>query len=394
MSSQQHIWTNATIGEVATLSTGTTPPSKNAEYYENGDCDWFTPADIQDQGYLNSSTKKITQKAVADNKARIFEQNTILVTCIGNIGRFGLLNKKSSANQQITGIKINSDCEVNPEYLFYYLMAQKHEFTSRASQATLPIINQSKIREIPVRYPLLPEQNRLVREIKEMFSRIKEIRGLREIAIKESQALLGAVTEDIFREAGGNEVCLADVASIEGKLVDPREAAYKNMLHVGGANIVSETGELIEMMTAEEEKLISGKFVFNDKDVLYSKIRPYLKKVARPDFTGLCSADMYPLRPAKGRLHRDYLFFLLLSRDFTNYAIKVSNRAGMPKVNREQLFAYRFNLPSYQKQIDVIEKLNESMQAILAMVAEMKEAVSESDFIQQSILKKAFAGEL
>jgi len=260
--------------------------------------------------------------------------------------------------------------------------------------ATRAKLNQKELKEILVPCPSKDIQSQLVAKLQKLLTRVDEIRTLREESLKEANVILGAVIEDIFRGAGGDEVSLADVATIEGKLVDPRETAYKNMLHVGGANIVSETGELIKMQTAEEEKLISGKFVFNDKDVLYSKIRPYLKKVARPDFTGLCSADMYPLRPAEGRLHRDYLFFLLLSRDFTNYAIKVSNRAGMPKVNREQLFAYRFNLPSYKTQIDVIEKLNESMQAVLTMVAEMKEAVSESDFIQQSILKKAFAGEL
>ena len=57
-----------------------------------------------------------------------------------------------------------------------------------------------------------------------------------------------------------------------------------------------------------EEGLISGKFLFDESMVLYSKIRPYLMKVARPDFNGLCSADMYPLTPLPNEITRDDLW--------------------------------------------------------------------------------------
>ena len=48
--------------------------------------------------------------------------------------------------------------------------------------------------------------------------------------------------------------------------------------------------------------------------MLYNKIRPYLKKVARPDFSGLCSADMYPLEVDSEKISRDFLYYILLSK--------------------------------------------------------------------------------
>src|SRR5687767_10158574 len=84
--------------------------------------------------------------------------------------------------------------------------------------------------------------------------------------------------------------------------VDPREKPYSEMIHVGPENITEGSGQLISCRTAGELNLISGKYLFTPDDVLYSKIRPYLRKVALPDFTGVCSADMYPLRPANGEL--------------------------------------------------------------------------------------------
>jgi type I restriction enzyme S subunit len=67
--------------------------------------------------------------------------------------------------------------------------------------------------------------------------------------------------------------------------------------HVGAGNMITGSDELVGVMTAREEKLISGKYFFDETMVLYSKIRPYLRKAARPDFSGLCSADVYPCIP-------------------------------------------------------------------------------------------------
>lgn len=128
--------------------------------------------------------------------------------------------------------------------------------------------------------------------------------------------------------------------------------------------------------------------------VLYNKIRPYLKKVSRPDFDGICSADMYPLSPKLDRLLRDYLFFLLLSRDFTQYAINGSNRAGMPKVNRKHLFAYRFKLPALDQQFAAVDALNEAFSAIMTLRKTISEGAEDETYLRDAILRKAFSGEL
>lgn len=111
------------------------------------------------------------------------------------------------------------------------------------------------------------------------------------------------------------------------------------------------------MKTSKEENLISAKFLFDEEMVLYSKIRPYLVKVARPNFKGLCSADIYPLLPEKEKIIKDFLYYILSSDEFTDYAIKGSGRVGMPKVNREHLFEFEVPLPSIDIQKQIVEKI-------------------------------------
>jgi len=246
--------------------------------------------------------------------------------------------------------------------------------------------------EIPV--PSVMVQNRIVARIKGGMERINGIASLRSESLKERAYLIESLTEAELGSVEGIEVRMSDVAAITSVLVDPKEAQYRSLLHVGGANIESKTGRLVNLKTSAEEELKSGKFTFDPSMVLYNKIRPYLMKAARPEFSGLCSADMYPLSPIPGRITRDFLYYVLMSRSFTDYAISGSNRAGMPKVNREHLFAYSFTLPSLDVQVRISTQLDEAVQAVLDIESEMVTAQAETAEMREAVLRKAFAGEL
>src|SRR5262245_27932356 len=87
-------WTTVKIGDVSEkLSTGTTPPSQERKYYD-GEIDWYTPSDIGGIRWLANPKKTITYDAVKEKKARMFDAGTILITCIGQIGRVGILPKE------------------------------------------------------------------------------------------------------------------------------------------------------------------------------------------------------------------------------------------------------------------------------------------------------------
>jgi hypothetical protein len=119
------------------------------------------------------------------------------------------------------------------------------------------------------------------------------------------------------------------------------------------------------LRTAREDGVISGKYPFDENDVLYSKIRPALNKVAAPDFRGVCSADIYPIRPSNGSLSRAYLVYLLRSESFVEYATKHSARGKIPKINRKALEAYAAVLPQPAEQQRIADCLG-SLDARLA----------------------------
>jgi len=242
----------------------------------------------------------------------------------------------------------------------------------------------------------MDEQRRIVGILDEAFEGIAIAKTNAEKNLQNARALFESHLQSVFTQRGPGwfEKRLGDICGITSTLVDPRKKDFLELIHVGAGNIESKTGVFVDLKTAREEGLISGKFSFDQSMVLYSKIRPYLMKVARPDFQGLCSADMYPLAPSPKEITRDYLFHLLLSKDFTEYAIQGSARAGMPKVNREHLFEFRVWLPSVKAQKELAANLDELHEETQRLGAIYSQKLAALDALKQSLLHQAFAGQL
>lgn len=266
----------------------------------------------------------------------------------------------------------------------------------KLAKGVKPGINRNDVYALDVKIPPLLEQRRIVKILDEVFGGVGEAKENTERNLQNSRALFESYLSGIFgnTKEGWEEKRLGEVCEIVSKLIDPRNSEFTELFHVGGANIESKNGKLINLKTAKEEKLISGKFLFDNSMVLYSKIRPYLMKVARPDFQGLCSADIYPLSPLPKILTRDYLFYLLLTSDFTDYAIKGSGRAGMPKVNREHLFEYPCFIPPLPEQKAIVAKLDALSGEVKKLEGMYRRKIADVDELKKSALKKAFSGEL
>jgi type I restriction enzyme, S subunit len=327
-----------------------------------------------------------------EDKYRV-SNGDLLISWSATLGSFIWDRGPAVLNQHIFRA-VPNPALVDRDFLHFVMLEALEEMARHTHGIAMKHITKGKFEAIEVALPSMAEQRRIVARIKACMERVEEIQALRVAGFREREHLAESVIEAELAVLEGDEVAMRDVCEITARLVDPREGQYQSMLHVGGANIESKTGRLIDLKTAKEEKLVSGKFLFDTSVVLYNKIRPYLVKVARPQFAGLCSADMYPLKPKANRATRDFLYYVLASRRFTHYAVAGSNRAGMPKVNRDHLFGYRFTLPKLELQQRASEQLDAAVASIRELEQTMAEADSESAHLRDSILRKAFAGEL
>jgi len=190
-------------------------------------------------------------------------------------------------NQRVCRL-INFDiASIEPAFLFWGINAHLKKIEDETPYVTVKHLSSRKLLGVNFAFPPLHEQRRIVARIKECMERVEEIERLRAEAVAQRDFLLESVIEAAIDKEGGRPVALADVCAIASPLVDPSQSLFRNALHVGGANIESSTGRLFDLKTSEQEKLKSSKFPFDSRMVLYNKIRPYLRKVARPEFAGI-----------------------------------------------------------------------------------------------------------
>lgn len=144
------------------------------------------------------------------------------------------------------------------------------------------------------------------------------------------------------------------LARINSGQVDPRLPSYWKMVLIAPNHIERGNGRLLREETADEQGADSGKYFVRKGQVIYSKIRPNLRKATIALRDCLCSADMYPISPMRGIMSGEYFLQLLLSEPFTKFAVDTSMRVAMPKVNREALADCPMWFPNGEEQDRII----------------------------------------
>jgi type I restriction enzyme, S subunit len=218
-------FTKLPLGDVVELiRTGSTPSTSHPEFF-NGSIPWFTPGDIGETRGLIKSTRYITEEGLKAGKAKLFEKEMLLVTCIGDIGRVGVLQQPSSSNQQITALKFKGSIDVY--FAYYWFIAHRNKLEQLANQAVVPILNNERLGEVEFFYPPLSEQRRIAA----LLARAGHLRRLQRYADSLSASLLQSVFLEMFGDIETNHKGW-DKLSLE-EIVQPNKIITYGIVQAG-----------------------------------------------------------------------------------------------------------------------------------------------------------------
>lgn len=178
-------------------------------------------------------------------------------------------------------------------------------------------------------------------------------------------------------------------AEIAPNLQDP--CLTPDDIHIAPNHIESKTGRLLQYSTVKQDKVFSAKHRFNKGQILYSKIRPYLCKVIIANVSGLCSADMYPIN---AKINVVYLYYWMLSDEFTNWASTAESRSVLPKINQKDLNKIPVPPPPLEEQEEIVKQVEAYFALADQIEKQVQSALDKVNLLTQSILAKAFRGEL
>ena len=365
-------WEVGNIRRFARMKTGHTPSRGEPTYWADCTIPWFTLADVWQlrdgrQRFLGDTSEKISELGLQNSAAELLPAGTVVLSRTASVGFTGIMPVPMATSQDFW----NWVCEPNllPDFLYWQLCAMGHKFRQLTNGSTHKTIYQGDAASLEVCVPPLHTQRRIARFLNEKTVRIdglieKKRALLYRLAEKRQALITRAVTKGLDPAApmkpSGID-WLGEIpahwglvpfkwrCSVQSGQVDPLDPAYSSMPLIAPDHIESATGRLWEVATAEEQGAISGKYLCPIGSVLYSKIRPALRKVTLYDKECLCSADMYAIDPGRD-LDRKYLFYFFLTDAFTSYAELESLRVAMPKVNRDALGAFPLPIPPLHEQ--------------------------------------------
>lgn len=186
-------WEKVALKHIGEIVTGNTPSTKIDDYYNSNDIPFYKPNDISNTevSKLNIATSYISE--TARSCARIIPCNSILVTCIGIIGKTAITTTECSCNQQINAIIPYKDL-ANSLYLAYAIMSKKTYMQDTANAPIVPIINKTKFASIEIPLPPLKEQHKIA----SILDTVSEALKLRKQQLNELNLLVKSKFIDMF----------------------------------------------------------------------------------------------------------------------------------------------------------------------------------------------------
>ena len=156
-------WKIKTLGEIANISSGTTPFRKNPLFYDNADIPFVKTTDLNNS-YITTTEEKVSMYALNNTSLRLYPTNTVLVAMYGGfnqIGRTGKLAMEATINQALSALVLKND-DVNSDYLLFWLNANVEKWKRFAGSSRKdPNINGKDVAEFSILIPPLKEQEKI-----------------------------------------------------------------------------------------------------------------------------------------------------------------------------------------------------------------------------------------
>ena len=236
----------AKLGELGKIITGNTPKTSDAQNYESNDICFVKPSDFTDNEITEIHQSEFYISAYAKDKARVLPTDSILVTCIGIIGKVAINKVPCAFNQQINAI-IPERKICDPRYVAYAIQNVQPQMQNTANAAVVPILNKTQFSNIEIPLPSLETQKQIV----EFLDKVTSLISLRKQQLAKLDELVKARFVEMFGDFEVNpkefpvyHLCeLCDVGSSKRIYQEEQSISGIPFLKVADLNELIDTGK-------------------------------------------------------------------------------------------------------------------------------------------------------
>jgi type I restriction enzyme S subunit len=156
-------WNLRQLQDIFEVKTGTTPSTKNSEYWENGNIIWVTPTDMSKiEGItIADSDRKVTNKALKEVNLNLMPKNSIILSTRAPVGYVALNSEKITFNQGCKGLIPKDSDMIDSLFYSYYLVSQKNRLQNLSGGSTFKELAKDTLIKIDLPVPSFPEQQKI-----------------------------------------------------------------------------------------------------------------------------------------------------------------------------------------------------------------------------------------
>ena len=383
------------MGDIGKIITGNTPKTSDPKNYETRSICFVKPSDIAEDKITRILCSEFYISEYAREKARIVPPESVLVTCIGSIGKVAISGIECAINQQINAI-IPDSSKCNAEYLAYLLQYKKSELQLMANAPVVPILNKSQFSELSIELPSLDEQ----KIVNQRLNKITNIISLRQQQLAKLDELVKARFVEMFGDMLLNpmawpEVVLETLADIVSGITKGRKVKEQTLLEVPYMAVSNVKDGYIDWTTVKTilatEQEIEQYRLFPD-DVL-------MTEGGDPDKVGRGAIIKEPLENC---IHQNHIFRVRLDKEkilpafFAEYLQHQKSKryflgcakqtTGIASINMRQLKALPVLLPP----LDLQGQFDEFVRQIERVACSIQNCLGQMETLKKSLMQQYF----
>ena len=394
-------WEIKKLGEVCEINIGRTPERGNSKMWDKEkqtDNVWLSIADLNntEKGYISDSTEYVSDNAVP--KMKLVKANTLLMSFKLTIGRCAITKRDLFTNEAIAALPI-LDKNLDLFFLKYYLenfdWAKLTEGDVKVKGKTL---NKEKLKEVPITLPPLEEQKRIVKILDEKFAMLETVKANAKANLQNAKDLFQSQLTKVFSNTTWEKkVLLKDIAKDFSRGKSKHRPRNDKCLFGGNYPFI-QTGDI-----RNTEKYITEYVdTYNETGLAQSKLWPEgtlcititanIAETAILTFPCCFPDSVIGFVPNEDITTADYVFYLL---QFFKAELQVLGKgAAQDNINLGTFEKMEFPLPPLPEQKHIVEQLDSLSEKTKALQNIYKKILLDCDELKQSLLAKAFAGEL
>lgn len=384
-------WEVKRLGNLGTVVRGGSPrPAGDPRYFNGSFIHWLTVASLtnipEGQLHITDTATKLTEEG--SRHSRMLESGLLVMVNSGarTLGVTKILAIACCANDGIAALL--GQREGDKRYLCYFLNSQTTRLREVIAAGNDQLnLNTGRIALLPIPYPDEDEQCAIadaLSDVDELLAGLDRlIAKKRDIKQAAMQQLLTGKTRLPGFNGKWEVVEFGDVATIRNTKV--QSSAMTTGTPCVELDSISQGGG--RLLTISEASGSSIKYTFKSGDVLFGRLRAYLRKYWLATFDGICSTEIWPLMPVGARIVPGFLH-LIVQTDAFLAAAGVSYGTHMPRSDWGVLRKFSIRLPKTEEQQEIAEALAD-MDAELAALESRRD---KTRALKQGMMQELLTG--